>query len=244
MATWMSHIRLAGNLFELIPNLDATQFAIGNIAPDAGVPDEKWKIFDPPPETTHFRKGKSGGVRKIQDLVFFRQFELALRVENTDRRQRSFLLGYFFHLLSDKLFELYLVRLNNPKLPFDVKNPSKDLIKEARREWYGLDFIYVRDHPQAFFWTTFLSAEFSGDYLPFLPAQAIRTRVAYLKELYQRIDERVQGMYAHKYQYLTCSQMDEFVIWATKQLHQIYRGIWLDNVPLDGLDSALDVINA
>ena len=41
MATWIAHLRIAENLLELIPNLDAGQFAIGNIAPDAGIPDER-----------------------------------------------------------------------------------------------------------------------------------------------------------------------------------------------------------
>lgn len=54
MAIWIAHLRLAENLLARIPNLDEAQFAIGNIAPDSGVPDEKWEHFDPPKEVTHF----------------------------------------------------------------------------------------------------------------------------------------------------------------------------------------------
>jgi hypothetical protein len=40
MATWIAHLRLAENLLERIPGLDEAQFAIGNVAPDSGIPDE------------------------------------------------------------------------------------------------------------------------------------------------------------------------------------------------------------
>ena len=52
MATWIVHLRLAENLMQMIEGLDAPQFAIGNIAPDSGMPDEKWEKFEPPVEVT------------------------------------------------------------------------------------------------------------------------------------------------------------------------------------------------
>jgi hypothetical protein len=44
MATWIVHLRLTENLLELIEGPDAAQFAVGNIAPDSGVPDEKLEL--------------------------------------------------------------------------------------------------------------------------------------------------------------------------------------------------------
>lgn len=44
MATWIVHLRLTENLLELIEGLDAAQFAVGNIAPAPGVPDEKLEL--------------------------------------------------------------------------------------------------------------------------------------------------------------------------------------------------------
>ncbi|MBN1303008.1 MAG: hypothetical protein JXA13_01130 [Anaerolineales bacterium] len=37
-------------------SLDFGPFAIGNIAPDSGIPDENWENLEPPPEVTHFKK--------------------------------------------------------------------------------------------------------------------------------------------------------------------------------------------
>jgi hypothetical protein len=53
MATWITHLRIADNLLPLIAGLDEEYFAIGNLAPDSGVPDENWENFEPPPSITH-----------------------------------------------------------------------------------------------------------------------------------------------------------------------------------------------
>jgi hypothetical protein len=73
MATWIAHLRIAENLLARIPRLDPGQFAIGNIAPDAGIPDENWENFNPPPAVTHFKRSQS--VHKdIADLDFYREY--------------------------------------------------------------------------------------------------------------------------------------------------------------------------
>ena len=52
MATWIAHLRIAENLLGLFPELDPAGFAVGSIAPDSGIPDEKWEKFTPPIEVT------------------------------------------------------------------------------------------------------------------------------------------------------------------------------------------------
>lgn len=129
MASWMTHLRLAGRLHERIPALDAAQFGIGNIAPDAGVPDENWKNFDPPPNVTHYSHGKGRRGRYIRDLEFYPQFEAALAPGNPNVTQRSFLLGYFFHLLTDRLFDAYIWSLPGPDIPSLSEADRKKLIQ-------------------------------------------------------------------------------------------------------------------
>jgi hypothetical protein len=72
MATWMVHFRIAENLLVRIPGLDAHQFAIGNIGPDSGLPDEKWETFTPPTHVTHFHQ--EGGPHLSADLEFYRTY--------------------------------------------------------------------------------------------------------------------------------------------------------------------------
>ena len=45
MASWIVHLRIAENLLGFIPDLEPARFAVGNIAPDSWMPDEKWENF-------------------------------------------------------------------------------------------------------------------------------------------------------------------------------------------------------
>jgi hypothetical protein len=240
----MTHLRLAGELLERIPNLDAAQFGIGNIAPDAGIPDENWERFDPPPNVTHYSQGKGRRGRFIRDLDFYRQFEAALAPGTPDSRERSFLLGYFFHLLSDRLFDAYIWSLPEPDIPSLSDSARKELIQIVREEWRAIDQVYVRDHPRAFFWTVFVGATYDGDHLPFLPAAAIQSRVEMLQDIYQRKDERTAELYALELEYFSSEMIIDFVAQTADQLHAIYRAIWEESANLDGLDSALTLLEA
>ena len=46
-------------------------FAIGNIAPDLGIPDEAWENFTPAVEVTHF-KAENGSGYEFEDLRFIK----------------------------------------------------------------------------------------------------------------------------------------------------------------------------
>lgn len=244
MASWMTHLRIAGELLERIPNLDAAQFGIGNIAPDAGVPDENWKHFDPPPNVTHYSSGKNHRGRYIRDLDYYRQFDDALAPGSPDARQRAFLLGYFFHLLTDRLFDAYIWSLPGPDIRSLSEVDRKQLIKTIREEWQSIDQIYVRDHPEAFFWTVFVDALYAGDYLPFLPAAAIQTRVELLQDIYQRKDARAQALYALKLEYFSSHLISDFVQQTSQELYTIYDHIWNQRVDLGQQDSALFLLEA
>ena len=54
MASWMVHLRVADELLKQIESLDEQAFVMGNIAPDSGVPNEDWTVFQPPKDVSHF----------------------------------------------------------------------------------------------------------------------------------------------------------------------------------------------
>jgi len=152
MATWIVHLRIAENLLERIPGLLAAPFAVGNIAPDSGIPDEKWETFNPPSEVTHFHAPK-GSAHGMDDLGFFRAH---LAQPEADEEKSSFLWGYFCHLAADNLWKLRIA------LPTIARYQSSfdddpDFIWEVKKDWYGLDIAYVRTHPQSLFWRVFLA---------------------------------------------------------------------------------------
>jgi hypothetical protein len=68
MVSWIVHLRLAENLLGLIPDrsaersrrsLEPVSFAVGNIAPDPGMPGEKWEKSNPAILPTQ-RRGSPG----------------------------------------------------------------------------------------------------------------------------------------------------------------------------------------
>lgn len=238
MATWITHLRIAEALLGSLPNLDPGRFAVGNIAPDSGIPDEKWEKFDPPPEVTHFG-GHSNARRESADLEFYQRYLLPLR-EVPDPGSVSFRLGYFFHLLTDNLWSEKIGRPTHRRWAEQFA-ADKDFIWEVKKDWYGLDFIFVRDHPNCLFWQVFLNARPERGDLDFLPLEAVSQRVEYIQKDYQRTDEGVQRAYNRPYIYLSGVEMDRFVDESTRQLVRIYQQLWINDLSTDGFISALDL---
>ncbi|HEX7541344.1 MAG TPA: hypothetical protein VF352_04365, partial [Anaerolineales bacterium] len=116
-----------------------------------------------------------------------------------------------------------------------------DFIWEVKKDWYGLDFIYVRDHPDCLFWRVFLDSRPETGELDFLPLEAVRQRVEYIQQYYQRSDEDVKKAYNRPYIYLSGAEMDRFVDESTRQLSRIYQHLWITGAPTDGFSSALDL---
>lgn len=237
MASWILHLRVAENILRFDPTLISASFAVGNIAPDSGLPDAKWEQFDPPTEVTHFMQ--DGSRWRCNDIGFLRSYLLPLR-GSPEAGLVSFRLGYFFHLLLDNLWD---VKFNIPLRERWAAElaADRDFIWEIKKELYDLDFLHVCEHPEGLFWSVFLESEAENGGLAFLPLEAVRQRVAYIQQYYQRTDEEVQKAYNHSYTYLTQAEMDGFVAEASEQLVRIYQQVWLDGAPLDGVVSALDL---
>ena len=239
MATWIAHLRIAENLLEHIPGLDAAQFAIGNVAPDSGIPDEKWEKFTPPPQVTHFKRSDS--VHKdIADLDFYRGYLADISPQDAPRF--SFRLGYFFHLITDNLWTLRVGKPTEARFA-DQFAADKDFIWEVKRDWYGLDQIYVRAHPACLFWRVFLDAGPDSADLDFLPPEALSRQLDYIKTFYQRRDEKIDEMCARPMLYLPAAEMDAFVLEATGRIQTIVRILWPVPPALDHLYTALEFPN-
>jgi hypothetical protein len=238
MATWIAHLRLAENLLERIPDLDEAQFAIGNVAPDSGIPDENWEKFDPPPQVTHF-KISEGVHKEIADLNFYRQY--LADVSPGDRARFSFRLGYFFHLVTDNLWSSKVGVPTSERYAAEFAADPK-FIWTVKQDWYGLDFIHVRDYPDALFWRVFLNAEPIGFDLDFLPLAALNQQMQYIKGFYQRTDEKIQASTTRVYQYLNQVEMDRFIAETTGTLEKIYRILWHEKKETKGHLSALQLL--
>jgi hypothetical protein len=78
--------------------------------------------------------------------------------------------------------------------------------------------------------------------LDFLPADALRQRVVYIQEYYQKRDAWVQQANLRPYIYLSQLEMDDLIVQSSQWLFQIYTRLRLDEVPTAGVRSALQLI--
>ena len=240
MATWIVHLRLAENLMQMIEGLDAPQFAIGNIAPDSGMPDEKWEKFEPPVEVTHFQVSGDDNW-PYADLGFYRRYLASLNQREDGVARFSFLLGYFLHLVTDNLWAHQIARPTMTHFAAEFE-ADPQFGWEVKRDWYGLDFLYVRSHHESIFWRVFLHSTYTQDYLDFMPQEAVQQRLDYIKTLYQRTDEEIEKWYGERpCKYLSKVEMDCFVSEATRRLYEIYQYTWEEGASTLGFSSALEL---
>lgn len=241
MATWIVHLRVAERLLAVRDDLDPMYTAVGSIAPDSGIPDETWETFDPPSEITHFRRSEADP-QPCADLAFYRDHVLPAVNADGTRDRISFLLGYFSHLVVDNLWHTEI------SLPAEAKHAEQfaadpRFIWEVKRDWYGLDFEYVRAHSDSLFWTALVPAVPADTYLEFLPLEAVGQRLDYIKTFYQRTDEEVEERLMRRERiYLTHERMDGFVERAADRFLRILDHLTChaDSIP-SHLPSALDL---
>jgi len=240
MASWITHLRVAENLISQIEGLESSLFAIGNIAPDSGIPDEKWEKFNPPPEVTHFRVYETTGYL-CGDLDFFRRHLLSFRPDGLERGSFSFRLGYFFHLLTDNLWfkDVYVPTQTRFRAQFEA---DPDFIWEVKKDWYGLDQRFVRENPDSLYWRVFLDCGYDRGDLDFIPAEAVRQRIQYIQDYYRSDSAEVREMLARPFVYLSQSEMDAFVDRTAARLLRIYQRLWLEGAALPPGLSALDAM--
>lgn len=244
MASWIVHLRIAEKLLDYIDGLVPAQFAIGNVAPDSGRPDEDWENFDPPLEVTHYKYKESPDSPEIyEDLRFYRD-QMENKVSLTaDPKRFSFLLGYFFHLVTDNLWANRIARPTNEEYQAEFdRDPG--FIWDVKKDWYGLDFAHVRSHPDSLFWTVFIDARYEQEYLPFFPEGAISEKLEYIRDFYQRTDDKVEGsLRLENNIYLNQAEMGLFVDGAYRDLYRIYQAIWERGESTGEMRSAVEMIS-
>lgn len=218
MGTWISHLRITEKLLQHLDGLDEEAFLFGNLAPDSGKPNEDWTQFDPPKEVTHYLK-RGEGEGQIRDLQFYRDYLLNLRSEDKQRRY-SFLLGYFFHLIGDSLWAKWIGTATKREFKSLIEGEGIKAWEVIKEDWYGLDQIFVRDHPQHIFWRVFMPAANPPSYLPFLSKEALHHQLDYIRRFYSEPDPG--WVLDRPFPYLNESIMTRYVGESTSVILKIY----------------------
>jgi hypothetical protein len=211
LATWIAHLRIAENLLKEINELHREAFVAGNIAPDAGVPNEDWSSFTPPTQVTHWKDE-----RGIQAEDFYERYVISQKAA-MDREYYSFVLGYYIHLLADIEWEkLYEIKKEEPIYKDNLaKDPN--FIWRIKEDWYGQDYVYLKEHEDSLFFNCFQHMVKVKDYLDYFPPGAFTQRFQFIREMYL-------GNYMNAKEdfiYLSKKEMDEFVEKATGNIRRV-----------------------
>lgn len=110
MASWMVHLRITDKLLDKISNLSFTEFVVGNIAPDSGIPNDDWSVFTPSGYISHFKTTDADVLKDIHLNEYVEQFFTVDQRKQYNSKQKSFYLGYLTHLLTDILWANVIVR--------------------------------------------------------------------------------------------------------------------------------------
>lgn len=207
MGTWICHLRVAEKLLPHFPEVDKTLFTFGNLAPDSGIPNETWTEFDPPKEVTHFLQ-KGAGEDMVHDLVYYREY-LANLNPREDIQLYSFRFGYFTHLICDILWMKYLGATTKKEFQEMIAVDPLKAWDKIKDDWYGLDQLYNRAHPENLFWRVIHKTPSPPSYLPFVNEKALHQQYNHIRKFYGEPDPIF--FVERKFPYLNESTMSRIV---------------------------------
>ena len=207
MASWMIHLRVADKLLDRIPGLSPIEFIMGNMSPDSGVPNADWSAFSPSTAVSHFRTDNGTGKKEIRlDAYLDGYFTPELRA-GYNGRQYGFYLGYLTHLLTDILWSDRIAYPTRQKFDAVFSARGKGFWNDIKENWYGLDFLYLKNHPGFRAFRAYLgSVGFVNTYLDFFAPDAFDNRREYITSFYLQGTEIPQ-----EFPYLTEDEADRFV---------------------------------
>lgn len=208
MASWMAHLRIADKLLDYLGAISQSHFIVGNIAPDSGEPNADWSAFTPSGAVSHW---ELPGLSPLQSAEAFKQKYLT---ETAAADAFSFYSGYYAHLLTDYLWsrDIYLPTQEQYAQAFAQ---DADFIWEVKRDWYDLDHLYYRAHPNFRAFSILANLQvFPNVYLDYFSVSAFEKRMAYITDFYRHFD----GNLNREYPYLTKAEMDASIENAVSEI--------------------------
>jgi len=237
MGTWISHLRIAEKLLEHFPELDEVTFTFGNLSPDSGIPNADWTEFDPPKEVTHFlRKGE--GEHAIHDLAYYEQY-LANLEPQEDVKLYSFRLGYFFHLICDIMWAKRIATTTKQEFKSLFDHGPGKAIGIIKDDWYGLDQLYVREHPESNFWRVIMANPNPPSCLPFVKDAALHQQYEHIRKYYSEQEDH--WFLSLPYQYLSESTMSRMVTDSIAAVLYVHEKVQFLK-SFDGLQSSVQLL--
>ncbi|NLB32678.1 MAG: zinc dependent phospholipase C family protein [Tissierellia bacterium] len=220
MATWMVHLRIADKLIDEICELSQTEFVVGNIAPDSGIPNEDWSVFTPSGDISHFKTTDNDGFKVIHLNEYVDNYYSVELRKRYNTKQKSFYLGYLTHLLADIMWADNVVRPSKDRF-IELFNKNKtEWIWTLKKDWYDLDFLYIKNNPNFRAFSIYNNAiGFCNEYLDFFSIDAFDIRREYITGFYNGKKDTLD----REYPYLTEEEMDLFVDKSADKIAHIIK---------------------
>lgn len=204
MASWMIHLRMADKLLSQIPGLSELEFIMGSIAPDSGVPNADWSAFSPSTDLSHFKDPQIKHGKGISIPKFLEEHFTPQQQKRYNQGEYAFFLGYLTHLLTDIFWADEIFQPAIRRFPAR----TQEAIALIKKDWYDLDFLYLRQHPDFHAFHVFRNAAgFRNTYMDIFSADAFDDRRAYITGFYMGPREDLD----RPYPYLTAEQADRFI---------------------------------
>lgn len=208
MASWMVHLRVADRLLSRLERVAQTEFIVGNIAPDSGVPNQDWTAYTPSTKVSHFKSYLENGTVGIDIESYVRQYFTPEKRAGYSREQYSFYLGYLTHLLTDLQWIDRVYQPSIARYPEAFAEDSHKLLWTLKKDWYDLDFLYLQKHPDFRAFQIYESAVgFANRYMDIFAEDAFENRREYITGFYRGGREGLE----REYVYLTEAQAEQFV---------------------------------
>lgn len=212
MASWMVHLRIADKLLSQIKDLSDTEFIVGNIAPDSGVPNSDGSAYMPPAEVSHF----CGNPKDIKGTISPDEFlGKYVRGKQLTKKENSFYMGYYVHLLTDILWNERVYHTVKDKFYSDFSGDRASFIWTVKGDWYDLDHLFLKKNPKFRAFCIYEKAKgFRNIYMEEFSEDAFARRQEYITGFYRSEHKNLD----REYKYLTEQEMVLFVETAVQEI--------------------------
>lgn len=211
MSSWITHLRITDILLDRFSKLLPVQFICGSLAPDSGVLRPGDTKFDPPKSVSHFQFAY--GLHNLSGWHIFAERYLssdALKKLSPDAL--AFYLGYFSHLYTDHQWSKYIAIPLADKAGELYYKSKSEVTTAWKRDWYDLDFKYLRDNGDPRSFALYRSIEgfsmLDNVYLDFFPRNAFILAQKRITQFYSKPPSELDRDYP-----FTCEKtVDDFVV--------------------------------
>ena len=238
MASWMIHFRVADALLNWAgwsnspENL--TAFLLGNIAPDSGTLSPDGRGYVPSKEISHFMRRfaniPSGENPERCDPSLLAEEWLVPALKRNDPTATAFYLGYLCHLVTDNAWVrdfIYPAKLRFAHLRLvdgvETREGVARFYAFLKKDWYDMDFLYIKHHPDLAAYHLFLEAEdLTNRYLPFFDENAFFKKREEIRAFYRKGVEDVK----ERDIYVSSADTEAFVEQVASEILRDYEDLF------------------